>query len=224
MRILDLFCGAGGASMGYHQAWPDAEIVGVDNVPMPHYPFTFVQGDAMNPPVDLDAFDLIHASPPCQEYSITRRTHSNVHPELVDDVRVMLRGYTYVIENVVGAPMPTQPTLDGAFGTVLCGTMFGLRLHRHRLFESSEPLPVGDCGTLALTINPYNSVQRRRWATVAEMEGFTSPTNLFCNEMDVGWMSQDEGLEAIPPAYTEWIGQQLSVILTVAKRKEQTWR
>ena len=75
MRILDLFCGAGGAAMGYHRAWPDAQIVGIDNVPQPDYPFTFIQGDALNPPVRLEAFDLIHASPPCQAYT----PHSGPH-------------------------------------------------------------------------------------------------------------------------------------------------
>ena len=135
MRILDLFCGAGGASMGYHRAFPDAEIVGVDINPQPRYPFRFVQADAMSlasAASYLKRFDLVHASPPCQRYSDLAKRNGNAHewPDFIDPVRQLLQGAGrhYVIENVEGAPLENPITL--------CGTMFpGLRVLRHRLFE-----------------------------------------------------------------------------------------
>jgi len=112
MRVLDLFCGAGGASMGYHRAWPDAEIVGIDNMPQPDYPFKFVQADALNLPVNLGDFDLIHASPPCQAYS-TATPGEHDHPDLVPPTREMLQGHRFVIENVVGSPLHAHLMLCG---------------------------------------------------------------------------------------------------------------
>ena len=116
MRLLDLFCGAGGAAMGYHRAGFD-EIVGIDIVPQPNYPFTFVQGDALVPPIDLDAFDLIHASPPCQAYSIANRLgHMDAtrYPRFIEPTRALLAGRVSVIENVEGAPLVEPYTLCGS--------------------------------------------------------------------------------------------------------------
>ena len=134
MRILDLFCGAGGAAAGYHRAFPNAEIVGVDIVPQPRYPFTFIQADALEFP--LDGFDFVHASPPCQAFTAYRRRGGGVgdgYPDLIAVVRARLLCHdaTYVIENVPGAPLhhPVQ----------LCGSSFGLNVRRHRLFETSFP-------------------------------------------------------------------------------------
>ena len=126
-RLLDLFCGAGGAAMGYHRA--GFEVVGVDIKPQPHFPFEFHQVDALT--YTLDGFDAYHASPPCQRYSCAVNLHNNrdSHPDLIDIVRNILlkTGKHYVIENVPGSPLinPTQ----------LCGSAFGLRVRRHRLFE-----------------------------------------------------------------------------------------
>ena len=131
-RLLDLFCGAGGAAMGYHRA--GFEVVGVDINPQPHYPFEFIQGDAVE--VALDAwrlFDAIHASPPCQAYSWSAKRWAEVErAELVAPTRSLLAdiGRPYVIENVVGAPLIDPITL--------CGEMFGLEVIRHRLFESNQ--------------------------------------------------------------------------------------
>src|SRR5512138_3019508 len=106
MRLLDLFCGAGGAAMGYYRAG-FTEIVGVDIKPQPRYPFTFVQADALT--YSIDGFDVIHASPPCQAYSIAsacRKGLADTHPQLISDVRRLLRdrGLPYIIENVTRAP------------------------------------------------------------------------------------------------------------------------
>ena len=132
MKLLDLFCGAGGAAMGYHRAGFD-DITGVDIKPMPRYPFKFIQGDALEYLAAHGAeYDVIHASPPCQAYSIMQ--HANHmrkdHPDLVDSVRDALKqtGKPWIIENVPGAPL-IDPIL-------LCGLSFGLRVIRHRLFES----------------------------------------------------------------------------------------
>jgi site-specific DNA-cytosine methylase len=128
-RLLDLFCGAGGAGMGYHRA--GFEVVGVDIAPQPHYPFEFHQGDALEYlAAHGHEFDAIHASPPCQRYSSIQRITKNKHkwPDLVDPVRQLLikSGKPYVIENVQGAPLRVD-----AF---MCGSMFGLGMIRHRIF------------------------------------------------------------------------------------------
>ena len=132
MRILDLFCCAGGSAKGYANAGFD--VVGVDVEPQPHYPYEFHQSDALSFP--FDGFDAIHASPPCQGYSVTRAMHQGKqHPMLIESTRARLvsSGLPYVIENVPGAPLQNPVTL--------CGEMFGLRVIRHRLFESNFYIP-----------------------------------------------------------------------------------
>ena len=127
MRLLDLFCGAGGAALGYQMAGFD-DITGVDINPQPRYPFKFIQADAME--FDLDGYDLIHASPPCQGYSVTKNIWiNNKHLMLIEDIRKRLYNHKYVIENVLGAPLNNPITL--------CGEMFKLRVIRHRLFETN---------------------------------------------------------------------------------------
>src|SRR3990172_8007103 len=141
MKLLDLLCGAGGAAMGYHRAGFD-EIVGVDFKPQKHYPFTFVQADALEyVAAHGREFDAIHASPPCQRYSnMTKRWGIGInHPNLIGPVRERLQeiGIPYVIENVKGAPLENP--------VMLCGSMFGrgaseYGLRRHRYFEASFTL------------------------------------------------------------------------------------
>src|SRR5690606_12243373 len=128
---LDLFCGAGGAAMGLYRAGYD--VVGIDIEPQSRYPFLFIQADALNPPVDFSRFDLIWASPPCQDYSALSALSTKKRGRLIPKVRGMLvwSGVPWVIENVVGSELKNPISL--------CGTMFGLGVWRHRLFEMSNP-------------------------------------------------------------------------------------
>ena len=157
-RLLDLFCCAGGAGMGYSRAGFD--VVGVDLSPQKNYPFEFIQADALAlDPKFLASFDAIHASPPCQSYSDLAKRNGNAHewPRLIEPVREILRstGLPYVIENVEGAPM-----IDAV---VLCGTMFpGLRVLRHRLFEANFEIiaPPSQKAPLGSYVRPAQSALR----------------------------------------------------------------
>jgi DNA (cytosine-5)-methyltransferase 1 len=216
-RLLDLFCGAGGAAMGYHRAGFD--VVGVDVEPQPRYPFEFHQADAMTWP--LAGFDVIHASPPCQGYSTTQQFTAGAYPLLVLRVLELLKSQAspWVIENVEGAPLPQQATLDGAHGVMLCGTMFGLgtvryKLRRHRLFETSLPiaqLPDRCAADPRFTIGIYGNATRARGTT-----GPSLGMDQGQAAMGINWMTGDELCEAIPPAYTEHIGAQLRAALPAA--------
>jgi DNA (cytosine-5)-methyltransferase 1 len=211
-RLLDLFCGAGGAAMGYHRAGFD--VVGVDIEEQPHYPFQFEQADALTvlrygsiPSADFVlSFDAIHASPPCQAYSSTR-TNWNArgdHPKLIDPIRALLQctGLPWVMENVPGAPLCAH--------LILCGSMFGLtdgewELRRHRLFElggfsciappCTHGRPVlgvyGNGGGGAMTRGTKATIDQAR------------------RIMGIDWMTMAEISQAIPPAYTEHIGHYL---------------
>jgi len=196
--LLDLFCGAGGAAMGYHRA--GFEVVGVDIKPQPHYPFEFHQADAMTFP--LGGYDVIHASPPCQAYTWAARRWDVERADLVEPTRERLvaTGLPYVIENVPGAPL-REPAL-------LCGRMFGLSLIRHRLFETNWqlwPLP-GHPRHIGL-------IRAGLAVTVAGHGGDNAKGNggrsAKQSAMGIDWMTDVELNEAIPPAYTEWIGAQL---------------
>jgi DNA (cytosine-5)-methyltransferase 1 len=210
-RLLDLFCGAGGSAMGYSRA--GFEVVGVDINPQPHFPFEFHRADALTYP--LDGFDAIHASPPCQAFSITgnlARSQGNQASviDLLTPIRPLLEagGLPYVIENVKGAPL-----IDPL---VLCGSTFGLEVRRHRLFESNVLLlghgecrhreqgrPVGVYGS------PNDDIPHggRTARNVAEAQ----------IAMGIDWMPRwSELKESVPPAYTEWIGRQLLAMIGVS--------
>ncbi len=182
-RLLDLFCKAGGAGMGYHRA--GFEVVGVDIEPQPHYPFEFVQADALTFP--LEGFAAIHASPPCPHYAnVTRwRGSQDDHPALIEPMRgaLLASGVPYVIENVRTNALRSP--------IVLCGSMFGLPIRRHRYFESNADLP---------WFMP--SCQHRSTDLAFEHKG----ERAYADAMGCGWMSSKEARQAIPPAYTEWIG------------------
>lgn len=221
MRLLDLFCGAGGCSEGYRRAG-FTEIVGIDIKPQPRYPFTFIQADALRPPLDLSRFDLVHASPPCQAYSaLNTMSNRREHPMLVEAIREMLQnsGVPWVIENVFGAPLLSP--------VMLCGSQFGLTaldgysLQRHRYFESSLSLPFlrPACSHGKKTVGVYGAKARdiakekRHYSKPKESRGapigVVLPKSTAFQAMGIGWMNMEEISEAIPPAYTQWIGERI---------------
>jgi DNA (cytosine-5)-methyltransferase 1 len=195
-RLLDLFCGAGCAATGYHRAGFD--IVGIDNRPQPHYPYEFHQADALEYP--LDGFDAIHASPPCQAYSILGNFALGDYPDLYNATRERLTatGRPWIIENVPGAPYRQ--------GVTLCGSMFGLGVRRHRNFEASWLMLSPGCThrdqgpTLTVCGHPGGVEALRRPAGTADQ---------WRTAMGIDWMTAREITQAIPPAYTEHIGAQL---------------
>lgn len=211
-RMLDLFCGAGGAGVGYARAGFD--VTGVDIEPHPDYPFELIVGDAMAVLEDrafLDTFDAVHASPPCPYYSTaTIASARDNHPDLVPPTFTALRawGGMWVVENVPGAPMP------GAI--VLCGGAMGLpRIRRHRLFASSVDLMSPGCAcTGQEVVGVYGG--KRGWGRNAPRPDGTSRgrralTHAEASDvMGIDWMTKPGDVsDAIPPNYTEYIGTQL---------------
>ena len=196
-RLLDLFCGAGGASMGYQRA--GFYVVGVDIKPQPHYcGDEFYQADALEFP--LDGYDAYHASPPCQAYTrLTEKKYRHNHPDLIAYVRLRLALHKpFVIENVPDAKDRLWHPI------MLCGTMFGLRVYRHRYFEICPEIfnlltpcchhknPILVSGTTRRKAGRVeNSIKEKREA------------------MGIDWMTGKELDQAIPPAYTEYIGKYL---------------
>ena len=206
-RLLDLFCGAGGAGMGYHQAGFD--VVGVDIQPMPNYPFEFVQGDALSYLAEHGhEFNAIHASPPCQASSaLTKGTNKGKrYVNLIPATRELLATFNVptVIENVQGSDLRRD--------LVLCGEMFGLGVIRHRYFELNFPAP-----------QPAHVAHRGRVAGYRHGVWFDGPYFAVYGDgggkgsvaqwqtaMGIDWTSvRKEIAEAIPPAYTRHIGEAL---------------
>lgn len=255
LKLLDLFCCAGGAGEGYRRAGFD--VTGVDIAPQKNNPHRFIQADALEYLREHGRdFDAIHASPPCQAFStITPKRFRNNHPDLIAPVRELLKSIDkpYVIENVGGARMK----LVNPF--MLCGTMFGLRtpcgaeLQRHRYFEASWFVITPECrhgvatriianigGGMCKESRLRNAViricgtaprdSRVEWMRrkVITVTGATAQQNVVRNElretfsvadarvaMGIDWMIMKELSQAIPPAYTEWIGNRLTqAILT----------
>ena len=206
--LLDLFCGAGGAAVGYHRAGFD--VIGVDLNPQPHYPYQWVQADALKVLTamienGLSAFSAIHASPPCQAYTTTAGSRKRSdHPDLINPVRELLEmtGLPWVIENVPGALYKMREPI------VLCGATFGLPVIRHRLFETNWGLrghdpqcPVQTKFGSAVFHGPqYVAYARGTWEPRWRREVLP---------VVWPWMTVAESGQAIPPAYTEYVGQQL---------------
>lgn len=200
-KLLDLFCGAGGCSVGYARA--GFEVVGVDIEPQPNYPFDFVQADAMT--FDLRGFDAVHASPPCQRYTqLGTREDLSHYPDLVDAIRERLNaaGLPWVIENVPGSPLRNPMTL--------CGAMFGLRSYRHRLFESNKTLTAPQHPQHIVRVNRRGENRRKHWANGGFIT-ITGDVGTYCGPeaMGINWMTGNELSQAIPPAYTQYLAKQL---------------
>lgn len=219
-KLLDLFCKAGGCSVGYARA--GFEVVGVDIEHQPNYPFEFHQMDAIEflKTQDLSEFDVIHASPPCQKYSVIKHlgkarngSYEN-HVDLIETVRELLIkfGRPYVIENVVGAPLLNP--------IVLCGSSFNLKVYRHRIFECNIMLfqPIHKKHQ-DKTPNAGNGISPKGFISVCGTGGVRGMDSKEILEywryaMDIDWMNRKELAQAIPPAYTEYIGKQLMEVVT----------
>jgi DNA (cytosine-5)-methyltransferase 1 len=210
-RLLDLYSGAGGCAMGYHRA--GFEVVGVDINPQPRYPFEHHLGDALEYLAEHGhEFDAIHASPPCQAYSVaaqSQRSAGKEYPDLLDPTRALLLsiGRPWAIENVPGAPMRAD--------FKLCGCQFGLDLRRERWFETSwrgyqlsppchHPYPVPSV------------VGHGTPSWVREKLGYNPTIADYRRAMGIDWMNRGELSQAIPPAYTQFIGEQLIAHLSAA--------
>lgn len=219
LTALDLYCGAGGASMGLHRA--GFEVTGIDidiKALRGHcHPGRVVLADALNPPVDLRAFDLIWASPPCQRFTVAlnKRKHLRTrHPDLIAPTRAMLdqAGVPYVIENVPGAPIRPDVVLDGA--------MFDLGVVRRRYFEISGFTPPFrfSVGRTATTLNGDLAVVAgggcsRFYGKVKDPEQHERirRRNLVAGwrtAMGIDWMTKKTLSQAVPPAYASYIGEQ----------------
>lgn len=225
LRCLDLFCGAGGITKGLQRA--GFHVTGVDIKAQPRYcGEVFIQGDALA--ADLSGFDFVCASPPCQAYTLMQalntRGPKREHPRLIEPVREKLRasGLAYMIENVPGAPL-----IDPV---ILCGSMFGLRVRRHRLFECSffalrpncqhdalSPVPVWGDG------RPSRQEARRARRPIAVCDHPQQPGGGTVNRartlkegqdaMGIDWMDWKTLTQAIPPQYSEFLGRQVMAIL-----------
>jgi DNA (cytosine-5)-methyltransferase 1 len=211
MRLLDLYCKAGGASKGYQLA--GFEVVGVDIKKQKRYPYEFIQADCLELMKDMDflrSFDVITASPPCQTHSITQHLRnaqgkSTDKIDLIPQTREALvaSGKPYVIENVPGAPLikPIQ----------MCGSYFGLKVRRHRRFESNLPLVGSPCKhkEQGKPVGVYGSMRDE-----IPKGGHTAKTIEEAREaMGIDWMIWGELVEAIPPIYTQEIGKQLLLLM-----------
>lgn len=208
MKILDLYCGAGGAAMGYHRA--GFEVVGVDINRQPHFPFEFIQANCLDlEPSFIASFDAIHASPPCQRYTRKSatwgRARKNIieHPDLIAPTRALLNasGKPYILENVMGAPMRCD--------VLLCGTMFGLRIIKHRQFELNFPIVTRGLLPACDHSDVYNPWHGKGRGAEKHRAAQGTPWIPQC-----GGASRKAGYtgdlnNAIPPAFTEWLGLRL---------------
>jgi DNA (cytosine-5)-methyltransferase 1 len=206
IRVLDLFCGAGGAAVGLHRAWPDADILGVDIVPQPRYPFRFAQADAMTFP--LEGYDFIWASPPCQDHVRSpgpARKHGTGWMLKNTRQRLMaiqcIEFTPWAIENVPGAPLRAD--------YILLGHMFGLkRLRRERWFETSwrgfqlMPVSFNDGPVISVTGTGTPTGTWKKYGSLKLAD--------FNAAMGIDWMKRAELSQAIPPAYSEFIARQFT--------------
>jgi DNA (cytosine-5)-methyltransferase 1 len=222
LKVLDLFCCEGGAGYGYYLA--GFEVTGVDLNPKysKNYPFEFHVADAIKfLEENYQNFDLIHASPPCQAYSVTKNSHNKEHPKLIEATREALlkTGKPYILENVVGAPLLNPVTL--------CGTMFGLEaidtdgtplvLYRHRLFESNLSLTAPEHAKHKRGVQvagSYGGARRDKYeAKNIRKGGYVPAKEIQEKLLGINWASEYGLWQSIPPAYTQHLGQQVKEIL-----------
>lgn len=205
-RLLDLCCGGGGASRGY--ALAGFEVVGVDIEPQPHYPYEFHQADALTFP--LDGFDAVHSSPPCQDYSATRHLRGRPHgtadllPQMLERLRASR--LPWVVENV-----PGSEHVMGDNRVTLCGSAFGLGVRRHRVFATSFWCLAPPCShrpgpTVDVTGHGRGISHARRQAG-RKLYSFSQAERRAA--MGIDWLNRDELAQAIPPAYTQFLGEEL---------------
>jgi DNA (cytosine-5)-methyltransferase 1 len=223
--ILDLYCGAGGAAMGYHQA--GFSVLGVDIEPMPRYPFVFVQADALE---YLDSlmetgmwalYDAIHASPPCQAWSDLQKQSKIDYEDFIGPTRALLKQIPlpYVLENVEGAPLIDPAKLCGA-----SQEFPELRVIRHRYFETNWPLQGAVCPPkhpLVFTYDkrkPHFGKLDQNAAYVQVTGGGNCTVKNAREAMGINWMTKHELNEAIPPAFAEYIGKQLLDYISVNQK------
>ena len=221
--LLDLFCGAGGAGQGYYLA--GFEVIGCDIEPQPHNPHTFYQDDALYVlgtlitggcwnGYTLKQFDVIHESPVCKGYTNCNLSPHEKYEKLIAPTRRLLQksGKPYVIENVMGAKRYMNASL------MLCGTMFNLPMQRHRLFEFGNTdawiRPPKPCNHKSATIGVYgHSIWDSSQVGTPRKDGKKRPDSVPLTvgrqAMEIDWMGIEELAQAIPPAYTQWIGTQL---------------
>jgi DNA (cytosine-5)-methyltransferase 1 len=219
-RLLDLFSGAGGAAVGYHRAGFD--VVGVDHKPQKRYPFELHQADALEFGARYGhLFDVIHASPPCQAYSAANNIHGRTgHPDLIAPTRELLiaTGRHYVIENVPRSPLQ--------MAVQICGLALGLGVRRHRWFECSLLLFGTECRDhdkdYAIVFGGGARGRSHQSGRTAKGGPIIRRSTLSLarakEAMGIDWMTSDELSQAIPPAYTEFLGRQL--IQALANLKE----
>lgn len=236
-RLLDTFCCAGGCSEGYRRA--GFEPYGIDIEEQPHYPFPFLQMDALESldrlikgggltfsngaTLYLKDFVAIHASPPCQGYSTTKNCSEvfgfQQHPLYLGDVRerLVVIGKPYVIENVSNAKYRKDKLKEGLQAGFLCGTMFGMPFYRHRLFETSffwmQP---GHPKHNLVNAGSYGAMKDGKIVkscSMALMHNLKIIRDSAAFYFGTPWMNGDELTEAIPSIYTEYIGKYLMQVV-----------
>ena len=200
-KLLDLYCCAGGAGEGYRLAGFD--VTGVDIRPQPKNPHRFVLADALEYLAEHGhEYDAIHASPPCQAYTKAGkqwRKEGREYPDMIAATRAALEktGKPWVLENVPGAPLRNPVLLNGS--------VFGILVHRPRLFETNWPLPQ----PIVPPMKPVKMGRPIREGDIVQPVGHFSGVGYAAREMGLPWMGQGELAQAIPPAYTKWIAEQL---------------
>jgi DNA (cytosine-5)-methyltransferase 1 len=199
--------------MGYHRA--GFEIVGVDIEPQKRYPFEFHQSDAVEFILKYGKdFDVIAGSPPCQDYTPLKALTGKTYPRLINATReaMKLTDKPYVIENVKGARFE----LDNPI--MLCGTMFGLKVIRHRYFECNPPIwfaPNQCTCSMLYTHSGHGQYSAfENGATAICLVGNYKAKDAKI-AMGIDWMTRKELSQAIPPAYTEWLGKEIRRLLNI---------